>query len=110
MQSQPKKKRNVPLDSAAWLKLRAQVLADEPLCRHCMAAGYVTPATDVDHIENGTGDYSDDNSRENLQPLCHPCHSRKTRAEIDSADYCEVYGFDKNGCPLDPGHHWNMSR
>jgi 5-methylcytosine-specific restriction enzyme A len=104
-----KKRRNVPLDSAAWLKLRAQVLAEEPLCRMCLAAGYTTPATDVDHINNGAGDYTDDNRRENLQPLCHECHSRKTRAEIEGAEVVEVWGFDRNGFPRDPGHHWNLT-
>lgn len=104
-----KKRRHVPLNSAAWLKLRAQVLADEPLCRMCAAAGYTTPATDVDHIDNGAGDYTDDNSRDNLQPLCHECHSRKTRAEIEGADVIEVYGFDRDGFPLNPDHHWNLT-
>lgn len=101
-----KKRRHLPLDGAAWLKLRAQVLADEPLCRHCVATGYVTPATDVDHIVNGQGDYTDDNSRDNLQALCHECHSRKTRAEIDGGQV-EVLGCDANGIPLDPAHPWN---
>ena len=56
---------------ATWRRLRILVLREEPLCRHCSAA-----ATDVDHIVplavGGTHD------RENLCPLCHACHSRKT--------------------------------
>lgn len=106
MQYRPKK-RFIPLDSAAWLKLRAQVLADEPLCRFCFAAGYTTPATDVDHIKNGVGDHSDDNSRDNLQPLCRACHSRKTRAEM-LGESVQVRGCDINGIPLDPSHPWRQ--
>lgn len=102
-----KKRRNVPLNSAAWLALRAQVLAEEPLCRTCMVSGIVTPATDVDHIVNAEGDYTDDNSRENLQPLCHECHSRKTRAEMNG-EAAAVPGCDVNGIPLDPDHPWRQ--
>ncbi|WP_366141808.1 HNH endonuclease signature motif containing protein, partial [Propionivibrio sp.] len=44
-----------------------------------------TPATDVDHIvpirRGGT------NKHENLQPLCHACHSRKTATQ-DSRFSC----------------------
>ena len=60
----------------SWRRWRLMVLAEEPLCRECLAAGRVTPATDVDHIvplaDGGT------NERGNLQALCHSCHSRKT--------------------------------
>ncbi|XGA78589.1 HNH endonuclease signature motif containing protein [Halomonas sp. CH40] len=101
-----KKRRHLPLNNAAWSRLRAQVLADEPLCRHCMASGIVTPATQVDHIRNGEGDYTDDNSRENLQPLCCECHSRKTRAEMEGSGLV-VPGCDASGRPFDPNHHWN---
>lgn len=100
-----KKRRHVPLNSTAWLKQRAQVLAEEPLCRLCLASGYTTPATDVDHIHNGEGDYTDDNSRENLQPLCHECHSRKTMAETQGRGV-GVPGCDLSGIPLDPDHPW----
>ena len=57
--------------TAAWRKIRAQVLRDNPWCVVCHAQ-----ATVVDHIvslrKGGTHD------RENLQPMCHPCHNRKT--------------------------------
>ena len=59
-----------------WEKLRVIVLAEEPLCRECDAVGRTEPATDVDHIlpkrQGGT------DKRENLQGLCHSCHSKKT--------------------------------
>lgn len=57
-----------------WRKIRALVLADEPLCRECSKSGRVKPATDVHH-DNGD---PTDNRRENLVPLCRECHSRHT--------------------------------
>jgi hypothetical protein len=50
-------RRTLPLTSARWRKLRARVLAEEPLCRYCNAI-----ATDVDHVSGDPGD----NSRGNL--------------------------------------------
>lgn len=67
---------------AAWQKVRAAVLSDSPYCVMCQAEGRMRKATCVDHVlsleRGGTND------RENLQPLCHPCHSRKTVA-VDGA-------------------------
>ena len=63
---------------AAWERLRARVLWEEPLCRECLAEGQVTAASDVDHIVPRP-EGSDD--RSNLQPLCRSHHSRKTRRE-----------------------------
>lgn len=101
-----KKKRTLSLNSTAWKRLRAEVLASEPLCRMCKARGLVVPATDVDHINNNTGDYTDDNRREALQSLCHECHSRKTAAEMGKS---VTWGCDVNGVPLDPAHPWNRA-
>lgn len=92
-------KRTLKLNGHAWQKLRASVLKDEPLCRHCTARGLVVLATDVDHM-NG----SDDNRRESLQPLCHECHSRKTAQDQGKRVAC---GHDESGHPADPTHHWN---
>jgi len=101
-----KKKRTLSLNSSAWKTLRAEVLASEPLCRMCAARGLVVPATDVDHIEDSREDYTDDNSRLNLQSLCHTCHSLKTAASMNKSVYL---GCDTNGMPLDPAHHWAKS-
>jgi hypothetical protein len=98
------KRRRVSLSSAAWKRLRAQVLAEEPLCRWCAARGLVVPATDVDHIEDSRDDYTDDNSRENLAPMCHECHSLKTAASMGKR---VALGCDASGLPVDPNHHWN---
>ncbi|NBW09689.1 MAG: HNH endonuclease [Caulobacteraceae bacterium] len=50
------------------------ILREEPLCRHCGAA-----ASQVDHIVPLSRGGTD--ARENLQPLCHSCHSKKTASE-----------------------------
>ena len=94
-------RRTLKLNGAAWQKLRASVLMDEPLCRHCTARGLTVPATDVDHM-NG----ADDNRRESLQPLCHECHSRKTAKEHGKN---VTYGCDASGIPADPLHPWNQA-
>lgn len=62
-----------------WKRFRLQYLRSNPTCVRCGAA-----ATDLDHIDGqgplGPHGYSD----HNLQPLCHPCHSRKTAAHDGS--------------------------
>lgn len=56
-----------------WPRIRAEHLAMERACRSCGR-----PANEVDHIvERRAGGTDDD---DNLQSLCKPCHSRKTRA------------------------------
>ena len=94
-------RRTLKLNGSAWQKLRASVLAGEPLCRHCAARGLVVPATDVDHM-NG----ADDNRLESLQPLCHECHSRKTARENGKN---VTFGCDTSGTPIDPSHYWNRA-
>lgn len=59
-----------------WRVIRAAFLKAHPQC----ACG--EPATEVDHIlalrKGGTNAWS------NLQPMCKPCHARKT-VEVDGA-------------------------
>ena len=94
--------RLLPLNSAAWHKLRTSVLDGEPLCRHCTARGLTVPGTDVDHINNDPSN----NDPLNLQVLCHSCHSIKTQDDMHGRDGAR--GFDLQGLPLSPRHHWNM--
>ena len=58
---------------------RAQVLAEEPLCRVCQVAGRVSAAVEVDHVvplsRGGT------EARSNKQGLCRACHRAKSAAE-----------------------------
>ena len=67
---------------ADWRRVRAMVLAREPLCRECARLGVVRAATDVDHVESFAG--LDDPRRldpNNLRPMCQPCHMARTAAQ-----------------------------
>ena len=67
-------------DEAVWQRLRKAILSKNPLCVNCNKVGINEKATDVDHIisiRNGGRKYHVDN----LQPLCHRCHSSKTAKE-----------------------------
>jgi 5-methylcytosine-specific restriction protein A len=61
--------------------LRPAQLLREPFCRECARRGIRTVATDVDHIRDHKGDWALFIDRENLESLCHGCHSRKTVRE-----------------------------
>jgi 5-methylcytosine-specific restriction enzyme A len=93
-------RRTIPLNSAAWQRLRASVLSGEPLCRHCTQDGKTVPATDVDHRDGNPAN----NDPINLQPLCHAHHSRKTAQDHGKR---VAHGCDEEGMPLDPDHPWN---
>lgn len=70
-------RRALATNSATWRRLRASVLAAEPLCRECGKKGRVRAASCVDHVDGNAMN----NDPNNLQPLCSPCHSRKTARE-----------------------------
>jgi 5-methylcytosine-specific restriction endonuclease McrA len=58
-----------------WRRVRAQVLAAEPMCRICK----VSPAKEVDHIERFHGIADPLRlATSNLRPLCVPCHRSRT--------------------------------
>lgn len=69
--------------SAAWRRLRALVLRNEPLCRLCYAKEprVLAIATEVDHIKPVKQRPDLALEFDNLQPLCKPCHLQKTREE-----------------------------
>ena len=64
-----------------WQKARLTFLNREPLCRICKAAGLITPATVVDHIEPHRGNQDLFWNTDNWQPLCTTCHDAKTKQE-----------------------------
>lgn len=70
--------------SARWQRLRRIVLTREPSCRLCRAAGRTTLATEVDHIEPIQRRPDLAFVEANLQPLCEPCHDRKSARERTS--------------------------
>ncbi len=61
-----------------WQKIRLWYLRKHPLCAHCQAAGRVEAATDVHHkIPKRDGGTDEE---DNLEALCHSCHSKVTAA------------------------------
>ena len=68
---QPRREGKKPYGRKGWQIVRRRVLAAEPMC----PCG--RPATEVDHIDGNPRN----NSRENLQPYCKSCHSKKTVRE-----------------------------
>lgn len=62
--------------------LRPGQLLREPFCRECTKRGLRVRATDVDHIKPHRGDMTLFADPDNLESLCHSCHSAKTLAEI----------------------------
>ena len=64
-----------------WRKARVGFLNKHPLCAECERNGLITEATVVDHIIPHKGDDALFWDRNNWQPLCKPCHDRKTATE-----------------------------
>ncbi len=64
-----------------WQQARLVHLRHEPLCRECAKAGFVTEATEVDHIRPHRMDMTLFWLRENWASMCKPCHSKKTAKE-----------------------------
>ena len=89
-----------PYNCAAWSRLRAAKLDEQPLCEHCLLRGKVRPAEDVDHIEPISAGGDPFPPLTGLAALCHSCHSRKTRGavgpKVDPA----------TGIPMEGGHWW----
>lgn len=86
-----------------WRKVRALVLAENPLCVMCEKLGRVTAATVVDHkirIKERPDLRLD---RDNFQPLCKSCHDGAAQSR-DRRGYMKGVGVD--GSPLDPNHPW----
>jgi len=83
-------------------------LRDEPWCRYCRAAGDLTPAEVVDHIEPVRDAPDRAFDPENLQGLCKHCHDSLKHSE-------EMVGYSRqvdaaDGWPVDPRHPANFSR
>ena len=94
--------RLLPLNRAAWRKLRALVLSEQPLCPECQLQNIIEVATQVHHID----DDANNNSRTNLIGLCASHHSRHTARDMGKT-VIDRLGCDSTGKPLDPNHPWN---
>ena len=88
----PRKIENRSEEARQWHKLykldiwtqylRPMQLAKEPFCRSCSAAGLRVRAEEVDHIVDHKGNMALFTDPDNLQSLCHGCHSSKTMKEL----------------------------
>ena len=88
----PKRTRDRSQEAQAWHRyysmpvwtdvLRPDQLLKEPFCRECAKKGERRWATDVDHIVDHKGDWALFCDPDNLESLCHSCHSRKTAREL----------------------------
>lgn len=87
--------------SPAWRRLRAAVLARDPICR---TPGCGRPSQHADHIVPRSRGGADNMA--NLRGLCASCHSTVTRQ--GNAKPLGVKGCDLNGMPLDPNHPWSQ--
>jgi len=74
------KKRDTQYNTAAWKKLRLQVLKrDGWICVECRKRDRITAATDVDHITPKAKGGTD--TMENLRAVCRTCHFEKSAAD-----------------------------
>lgn len=64
-----------------WRVARLAFLAENPLCVECLRQGITTLANVVDHIIPHKGNKVLFWDKSNWQPLCTPCHNRKTATE-----------------------------
>ncbi len=70
-----------------WRKARSRFLKAHPLCVKCLDQGLLVGATVVDHIVPHRGDKELFWDVSNWQPLCKPCHDRKTMTEDRYQEY-----------------------
>lgn len=83
--------------TAAWRRLRAEVLRCQPVCA---TSGCGRRSVVADHIvqrERGGAD-----ALGNLRGLCIECHNQRRRGGEPRAKGCSP-----DGSPRDPGHWWN---
>lgn len=68
-------------NTAAWRHLSLKVRTEEPWCRPCREADRYTPCVDADHIVPVKDRPDLALVQSNVQPICRPCHNRKTAIE-----------------------------
>lgn len=73
--------------NSRWQKARVRYLHSHPLCVECKKQGRITQATVVDHIVPHRGDQKLFWDESNWQPLCKPCHDKKTWNEDNNPTY-----------------------
>jgi len=83
-----------------WDQLRKQTMKrDNYMCQPCKKLGFITNATQVDHIvpksKGGTDDLS------NLQAICNDCHKIKTNIDNGGSPIRVTTIIRSNGLPID---------
>lgn len=74
------------IQSREWRSLRIRKLQADPLCELCLEAGRSTPATEVHHLLPVESSPTEAGMKrlmyayQNLQSLCHACHTETHRA------------------------------
>lgn len=81
--ARPRKEADPFYSSAAWRKIRATKLANDPLCEceDCKRMNRTTPADTVDHRIERSDDPSLELTYGNLVSMNRSCHNRKTARE-----------------------------
>lgn len=88
-----------------WQQAAKRYLKSHPTCaRAGEHPDCRIKAEHVDHIIPHNGNKRLMWSKKNWQPLCHPCHNRKTAEDASRGS------VDEHGDPTDPAHHWNQKR
>jgi 5-methylcytosine-specific restriction endonuclease McrA len=99
--------------SRKWLKVRAQVLADNPICADPFGdharAGITRTATQVHHLEGIVEHPELWNVQTNLQALCTACHAKVERGvRRDAASDPETSSRKAGGNQPPPGEVQNF--
>jgi 5-methylcytosine-specific restriction endonuclease McrA len=68
------------LRGAEAARQRQRITELRPLCPMCKTKGITTPGTELDHIKPRV--FGGNNSDDNMQLLCRPCHDDKTADEL----------------------------
>lgn len=95
-----------------WKALRKQMHAKSPFCAKCGKDLRKGRGYHADHIVRHGGDLKTFLNPENIQILCHSCHSKKTarldggfgnrRGGLDIRGACDIVGN-----PTSREHPWN---
>jgi 5-methylcytosine-specific restriction protein A len=83
-------------NSTTWRKMRANYIADNPLCVHCKNKDFIKPATVVDHIIR-IKDGGANLDKRNLQSLCAKCHNAKSARERNGSEAQKEYSRNHLG-------------
>lgn len=93
-------------NSSKWKKVRKAYLSMHPYCERCEAAGYLMPAQHVHHkcyiSEKNINDYNVTLNMDNLEALCHDCHTKEHHVISQVEDNLM---FDSNGQLIKVGGH-----